>query len=73
MNNRKLTLAQYIKLDPTINGPFVLKFLKGYSLSTLTEVCGQDGKLHGGWYVTFNGNSKQRRQQQRKLIRDLNQ
>jgi hypothetical protein len=68
-----LTLAQYIKLDPTVEGPFVIIKMQGYSLSTLHEVCGKDGLQHGGWYVTFNGNSKQRRQQQRKLIRDLNQ
>ena len=68
-----LTLAQYIKLDPTVEKPFVLVKMKGYSLSTLHEVCGRNGYQHGGWYVTFNGNSKQRRQQRRALVKQLNQ
>ncbi len=68
----KLTTADYIRMDPTIEGPYVLVTINRHFHLGLWEVRGQAGEQHAGWFVTFNGNSKQRRQQQRKLLRDLN-
>lgn len=69
----KRTLNQYIKLDPTIEGPFVLVRDNHIAHCMFWEVRGKSGQQHSSWYMTFNGNSKQRRQQQRKLLRELNQ
>lgn len=69
----KKTLASWIRIDPRMEKPFVLVRINGYMHHQLWEIRGQNGQQHGGWYTSFNGNAKQRRQQQRKLIRDLNQ
>lgn len=70
---RKQHLSHYIKIDPFINGPYSIVMCTGYHFAGLWEVQGSGERKHGNWYTTFNGNSKQRRQQRRKLIRDLNQ
>lgn len=67
------TLAYYIKLDPNVSGPYMLVRSNHIQHCLFWEVRGKSGHQHTNWYVTFNGNSKQRRQQQRKMIRDLNQ
>lgn len=66
-------LVSCIKADPSIEAPYVI--VRDYSFTHMQvwEVRGMDGQQAGDWYVTFNGNSKQRRQQQRKMIRELNQ
>lgn len=70
---KKKTLAQFIRSNGNLIQPIVLVRVNGYMQHQLWEIRGQDGQQHGGWYTSFNGNAKQRRQQQRKLIRDLNQ
>lgn len=69
----KPTQAQYIKADKSLRPPFVLLKANDYRHLGLFEIRGEDGQQYTHWYVSFNGNSKQRRQQQRKLIRELNQ
>lgn len=66
---RKWSRAQYIKADPNIQGPFVLVSSR---IPNLMELRGMGGEQHTHWWLSFNGNSKQRRQQQRQLLRTLN-
>lgn len=68
----KKTIADSIKNDLGIEGPYVLVRANQFLHLNLYEVLGQSGEQHGNWYLTFNGNSKQRRQQRRKLLREAN-
>jgi hypothetical protein len=56
-----------------MHAPFVLVRINGYMHHQLWEVRGREGEEHGGWFVSFNGNAKQRRQQQRAMLKELNQ
>lgn len=65
----KRTISQCVKAEQFAK-PLWLEKVGNMLHDGLYEIMSNAGST--AWYVSFNGNSKQRRQQQRKLIRDLN-
>lgn len=66
----KLTIAASIRMN-NYRKPLTLRKCEDYIHGGLFEVLAARWPINH--YVSFNGNSKQRRQQRRKLIRDLNE
>lgn len=63
-------ISYYIRKEQFVK-PLWLEKEKGLLHTGLYTVMCNAGSTY--WCVSFNGNSKQRRQQQRKMIRELNQ